>query len=293
MNCWGEKNVPLLSQLQKAKRVSVSSMVRFYDRLALFFCLGSSHAWTPPAPVLLRTNFNPPGAVATGCVPSEGIALQWVNAHPAPPNDRNVLQTAFEAQVLASTTAIGVPLWSSGKVMGAAQSLVVQPPGSRNHRGSSTGALPAAATLCWRVRVWLTAATGAHVAQQSVWSKPLAFDTAPASSSWTNVSWVGGFNQLRAAFSVAPAATSPVKRARIYAAGMGAFYLWVNGARVADSVMDPPQSVYPSRTLFASFDVATLLRPGVQNVIGAQLGNYKWGYGTRILLLFFIYFAAR
>merc|ERR1719174_538124 len=42
--------------------------------------------------------------------------------------------------------------------------------------------------------------------------------------------------------------------------------------------MDPPQSVYPRRTLYVTYDVTAMLVPGAVNVVGAQLGNYKWGY---------------
>jgi alpha-L-rhamnosidase len=238
--------------------------------LAIALC--TCCAWVAPVPVSLRTEFNPPGAVAAGCQPAtDGLALQWANAHPAPPNDQGVLQLAYEVQLLAGVSpSPAPPLWGCGKVASAAQSLVVQP---------ADVVLPTTSTLYWQVRVWLAAADPAAASDPSAWTTPLAFDTAPAAASWSAVSWVGGHNQLRAAFPVAPAATaSPVKRARAYAAGMGAFYLWVNGQPVSDSVMDPPQSVYPLRTLHASYDVTALLRPGAINVVGAQLGNYKWGY---------------
>ena len=218
----------------------------------------------------MRTEFNPPGEVAAGCVPADGVALQWVNSQPAPPNDKGVAQLAYEVQLFGSPAAGAVPpLWGSGKVSSAAQSLVV----------ASTDAfsLPHESTLYWRARVWLASASGGGASDgPSGWSAALAFDTAPAPASWANVSWVGGHNQLRAAFAVG--AASPIKRARVYAAGMGAFYLWVNGQRASDAVMDPPQSVYPQRTLHASYDVTALLRPGASNVVGVQLGNYKWGY---------------
>lgn len=51
----------------------------------------------------------------------------------------------------------------------------------------------------------------------------------------------------------------------------------VNGQRVGDHILDPPQTAYPSRTLYSSYNVTERLRSG-ENVIGVLLGRYKYGY---------------
>ena len=48
----------------------------------------------------------------------------------------------------------------------------------------------------------------------------------------------------------------------------------MNGKRIGNHVMDPPQSVYPYRLMYSTFDVLPMLHPG-HNAIGAMLGNYK------------------
>lgn len=63
----------------------------------------------------------------------------------------------------------------------------------------------------------------------------------------------------------------------IYLAGMGAFYMFLNGAQVDDHILDPPQTVYSYRVLYSTFDITPSLRAGI-NVIGVMLGNYKFGY---------------
>jgi alpha-L-rhamnosidase len=73
-----------------------------------------------------------------------------------------------------------------------------------------------------------------------------------------------------------PAGT--IARARVWVTGMGAFYLFVNGKKVGENVMDPPQTVYSKTVLYSTFDVAGLLVAGQTNQLGALLGNYKWGY---------------
>lgn len=220
-------------------------------------------AWTPPAPTSLRTEFNPPNAIAMGCEPAAGITLQWTHSYPPPPNDKAVTQAAYQVQILLDPVdPNGTAVWGTGHVTGRAQSTSVVAP-----------LLPHGATLYWRVRAWLMSSSSGG-SEPSEWSLALAFDTAPAASTWDDVSWVGGHNQLRAAFTVA----GPVKRARVYGAGLGAFYLYVNGQRATDSVMDPPQTTYARRILYTSYDVTMLLIPGAANVVGVQLGNYKWGY---------------
>ena len=71
-----------------------------------------------------------------------------------------------------------------------------------------------------------------------------SFETAPAASSFPGTAgWIGGGGQLRSrAGLVLPA--GEVASARVYVAGMGAFYCYVNGARVGKNIMDPPQTVY-------------------------------------------------
>lgn len=206
-------------------------------------------AWTPPAPTSLRTEFHPPGSVAFGCEPSQGITVQWAHNHPAPPNHKGVRQTFYHVQILSGNNS-NIVLWDTGKVAGAVQSIMLGGKAS-----PSTPKIPLGATLFWRVRAWLVSAATGPSTNASAWSVPLAFDTAPSRSTWDNVSWVGGHNQLRANFSV----LAPIKRARVYAAGLGAFYLYMNGHRVSDSIMDPPQSVYPRRTLYVTYDVTAML----------------------------------
>lgn len=71
--------------------------------------------------------------------------------------------------------------------------------------------------------------------------------------------------------------TEDVTRARIYATGMGAYYLFLNGARVGDEYLAPGCNDYSSWVQVQAFDVTPLLRAG-ENVLGAMLGN-SWAKG--------------
>ena len=81
-----------------------------------------------------------------------------------------------------------------------------------------------------------------------------------------------------------------VKRARLYAAGLGWSEYYFNGRRVGDHVLDPAATDYDKRILYVTHDVTPLVQPG-PNVLGAMLGN-GWfsepprpGYGDSPCLL--------
>jgi len=141
--------------------------------------------------------------------------------------------------------------------------------------------VPTAAALlpgtdyAWRVQTTLDSGV-------TEWSQPLSFATAPTAESWSAAKWIGGHNQLRA--DIALPADTPITRARAYVTGVGAFYLYINGQQVGDHILDPPQTVYPKRMSYMTFDVSKLIHPGA-NAIGAELGNYKWGYVVPRVLL--------
>lgn len=66
-------------------------------------------------------------------------------------------------------------------------------------------------------------------------------------------------------------------RARVYATGLGAYYLFVNGQRVAEEYLAPGCNAYDQWIQVQTYDVTALVQPG-DNVIGAMLGN-SWAKG--------------
>ena len=99
---------------------------------------------------------------------------------------------------------------------------------------------------------------------------------------WRDALWLGGFTQLRGNFALAQP-PSAISSALAHASGVGCFTMSVNGL-AADatannaSYMDPGWANVPSvRMLYRQYDVSSLLRSGT-NVIGARLGQCKYGY---------------
>jgi len=210
-------------------------------------------------PSFLRTEQQPAGSRALAC--SSNPRLSWVN--PLPNDVQNVTQLKYSVEVY--TGAVAQPsslVWASGAVTSDKQTIVV---------GS---ALPPESTYCWRVQVVLSTSSSGEF---SPWSDVLPFRTALNSSTWQsrNASWIGGFNQIRGTMTVPQGAQ--IQEAFVTVTGVGAYYLYINGERVGDHIMSPAQTVYPKRILYEVFDVTRLIRPG-PNLVGAMLGNVKWGY---------------
>ena len=198
-------------------------------------------------------------------------------------------QTAFPqaaAAVAATTAHAGIVTdgrrlsWSSGPVAGANATSFALP-------ASASALLVADATYDSRVRLLLLLLPdgGGGDDDCGAWSAPCAFDVAPTAAAWTDAAWIGGGSELRTDWAL-PAGKSVV-RARAYAAGLGAFELYLNGQKLGDHFMDAGQAVYDQKALFVGFNVTQALRGGGggggSNVVGARLGNSKWGGLHRML----------
>ena len=112
------------------------------------------------------------------------------------------------------------------------------------------------------------------------------FETAPSRDVFPGkAQWIGGGGLLTAKFQTPTAAgnanayNKTITSARAYVSGVGAFYLFINGARtpVGENFMDPQQTVYSKRVVYRTFDLTSELREG-ENEVAVLLGNYKWGY---------------
>ena len=166
-------------------------------------------------------------------VEAAGGRLSWSVELPADA-PRGQTQVAYSVVVTPTDDAANHGGWSSGIVNSTSQRVV-------------TGALAAGATHSWKVSVWLS---GEPHREIKGCVQGLRFDTAPDAQTFPGpAQWIGGGGQLRSKSGlVLPAGA--IRRARLYVTGLGSFYAFVNGKRVGQNVMDPPQTVY-SKTVGA------------------------------------------
>ncbi len=176
------------------------------------------------------------------------------------PTLHGVKQTAYRIQVAErgfdSARAI---LWDSGVVASSATQGV-------NYAGPQ---LAAGHEYAWRVGVW------DERNRASGWSGPTEWSQAPV---W-HAQWIAAHASdtdsdsepmplLRKTFAI----SRRIKRAMLYASGLGQDELRLNGRKVSEDVMTPGWSDYRKTIDYDSYDVTAMLRDG-QNALGLMLGN--------------------
>jgi hypothetical protein len=171
-----------------------------------------------------------------------------------------VSQSAYEIQVAGSAKQLAAaPLWDSGIV----------------HAGTASGISYAGPALlpqhlyAWRVRVW-----DEHD-RASAWSRIAHWTQAPE---W-RPTWIAASTENSATdtqplpiFRKSLALNSPVKRALLYASGLGQDEVRLNGRKVGEDELTPGWSDYRKTVYYDTYDVTSMMRSG-QNAIGVLLGN--------------------
>ncbi len=133
-------------------------------------------------------------------------------------------------------------------------------------KSEESNAIPLAISLrpCtryyWRVRVW--AENGEDASSEAAYFETARFDTP-----W-QAKWIGGGEQLRRSFTL----TKPLKRARLYASGVGLYKAFCNGRPVSDEVLAPGFHAYDHWIAYQTYDLTEQLVLG-ENVLGAWLAN--------------------
>jgi len=117
----------------------------------------------------------------------------------------------------------------------------------------------------WKVRVW------DKDGEASAWSQPAGWSMGLLKPDDWQAKWVkaGGDTSpwLRKEFAL----TAVPERALAFVNVKGYYELYVNGKKVSDDVLAPAVSVYDKRSLYTTYDISKLLRPGT-NCVGVWLG---------------------
>ena len=231
---------------------------------ALLLCapgaLGLEPAGGVLAPVHLRCEYltDPVG------IDAKSPRLSWVLES----SERDQVQTAYHIRVASNpgllTQGLG-DLWDTGKVFSPEQNQI-------EYQGSP---LQSHQQCFWSVRVW------DRLGRPGAWSPPAQWTMGILSPEDWQASWItapegvaqdtdqsGPLPLFRRDFQV----NKPVRRALLYACGLGFQELRLNGARVGDSVFDPGWTNYRKTCLYTTTEVTSLLREG-DNALGLMLGN--------------------
>ena len=205
---------------------------------------------------------------------SWGLTLQspsWLDRLTAGRDEtRGKQQTAYRILVASSAEKLAAnqgDLWDSGKVAADDTAQIAY-----------AGRTLASRQSCyWKVEVW-----DEHH-RQSAWSPPATWEMGLLQPQDWPGSWIGinlptPTNDLAA--NPAPFLRRDfqlqrgLKRARLYASGVGSLELHLNGQKVGGNrERDPGYTDFNQRVLYVTHDVTSLLRPGTTNTLGAVLGT--------------------
>jgi len=189
----------------------------------------------------------------------------------APSGPRNQKQSAYRITVAGSEALLETgagDLWDSGKVSTRRQLHI-------EYEGPP---LPTGQRCFWRVQVWDAEGRPSDPSGVSWWEMGML-----SPDDWAGF-WISDGSQSppseEAFYENDPAplfrrsfyVDKPVKRARLYAVGLGYCELRLNGRAPSDHVLDPAWTSFGRRVFYTCEDLTDQLIKG-ENVLGAMLGN--------------------
>lgn len=181
---------------------------------------------------------------------------------------KNVQQTAYQVIVASSPEKLSEgDLWNSGKV-NSNQSIHVV------YNGKP---LTSRQACYWKVKVWTNQG-------ETSWSETAQWSMGLLNPSDWKAKWIGldkampwdsvtQWSRLSARYYRKPfKASSAIKKATVYVAGLGLYELYINGQRIGDQVLAPAATDFNKSVLYNTYDVTDALQQG-SNVVAAVLGN--------------------
>ncbi|HEX8986094.1 MAG TPA: alpha-L-rhamnosidase N-terminal domain-containing protein, partial [Bryobacteraceae bacterium] len=177
---------------------------------------------------------------------------------------RGERQTAYQVLVASAPAKLApgrADLWDSGHVASAGTAWI-------EYGGAR---LRSFQRYWWKVRVWNAAGA------ESGWSEPAEWTAGVLDREQWSGTWISAPNPvLRAGplpiFRKEINIERPLRRAFAVVSGAGFYELRINGKKVGDHVLAPAWTNYRQTTLYETFDVTALLKPGA-NALAALLGN--------------------
>ncbi|BCJ35512.1 hypothetical protein Athai_30150 [Actinocatenispora thailandica] len=172
-------------------------------------------------------------------------------------------QTGYQVRAASTEAGLSAPdLWDSGRVESADSTQV-------GYRGST---LHSRDRVCWQVRVWDEAG------RVGDWSDAACFELGLLSAEdWTarwitHPDWLPVPTDTPLPLLARQFRAGTVRRARLYLTGVGIYHATLNGQPVTDAVLEPPNTDYAARVVYACHDVTGMIRDGA-NTLAVRLGN--------------------
>lgn len=209
-------------------------------------------------PRFVATNLRCENLPEPSCVDRDAPRLSWNTQT----SESNWHQSAYRVIVASTETGIKADagdLWDSGKVDSPDSVGIV-------YRGKP---LPSNALCFWKVQTWDAKGNASGWSRVGKWEMGLLQPNDWGDARWIGTGTAGPAPYLRREFTL----KGPVKRARLFACGLGYAELHLNGGLVAPGVeRDPGYTNFDMRVLYVAHDVTSRLKSG-KNCLGAVLGT--------------------
>ena len=196
------------------------------------------------------------------CVDSTAPRLSWKTQT----SRRNWAQSSYRILVASTPANLKADIgdaWDSGKIE-SSESVSI---------GYHGKPLRSNSPYFWKVMTWDAAGNVSRWSKAAEWQTGLFTAQDWGASEWIGNGQSGPAPFLRRAFTL----RGPVRRARLFAAGVGYADVHVNGRSVARSgefpvERDPGYTNFDKRVLYVAYDVTPYLKAG-SNCLGAVLGT--------------------
>lgn len=179
---------------------------------------------------------------------------------------RGQAQSAYQILVASTPDLLEeekVDLWDSGKVI-SDQSIQIPYQGAPLHSRQ----------ICfWKVRIW------DENSEISNWSEIASWEMALLQPEDWKAEWIGypaNWSDRALYFHRAFPLSDEIEKARLYISGLGYYEVSLNGRKVGDHILDPGWTDYSQRVLYATYDVASFLKPS-DNFLEVAVGQGWYG----------------
>jgi len=178
---------------------------------------------------------------------------------------RGGMQTAYQIVIADSPEKlenIDSLFWNSGKVI-SSKSVGIAFAGP---------VLESRKRYFWKVKIW-DSFSQSYVSDEIAYFEMALMKENDWKADWIGnpACWPGRVLYFRYAFST----VKPIKSARAYISGIGYYVFHVNGQKVGDHVLDPGNTDYSKRVLYATYDITDAL--GKENEFGITVGPGWYG----------------
>jgi len=179
-------------------------------------------------------------------------------------NEKKYIQSAYQVILASNPDSLSIEkadMWNSGKVVSSQSQYIIY------------GGKPLQSAKRYYYSVQTFDTTG----KASGLSKPAVFETGIIKNTEWKAQWIKAPKNLNTLASVLFRneinISKKIQQARVYASGLGAYTIYINGQRLGNQYLAPNWTVFGKRVQYQTYDASSLLQQG-KNAIGSVVTRF-------------------